>query len=110
MLILNDGCHGFTINGKGFPATQPFVAKLGQKLRIRYMNEGMMIHPMHLHGMHMTVIAKDGWAQPRLEVRHPQHRPRRALGRDRELQQSGTWASTATSFRTPRASMACSGW
>jgi FtsP/CotA-like multicopper oxidase with cupredoxin domain len=28
------------------------------------MNEGMMIHPMHLHGMHMTVIAKDGWDQP----------------------------------------------
>ena len=23
-----------------------------------------MIHPMHLHGMHMTVIAKDGWDQP----------------------------------------------
>ena len=23
-----------------------------------------MIHPMHLHGMHMTVIDKDGWAQP----------------------------------------------
>jgi FtsP/CotA-like multicopper oxidase with cupredoxin domain len=64
VLILNDGSHGFTINGKGFPATQPFTAKLGQKIRIRYMNEGMMIHPMHLHGMHMTVIDKDGWAQP----------------------------------------------
>jgi FtsP/CotA-like multicopper oxidase with cupredoxin domain len=64
VLILNDGMHGFTINGKGFPATQPFTAKLGEKIRIRYMNEGMMIHPMHLHGMHMTVIDKDGWAQP----------------------------------------------
>ena len=64
ILILNDGAHGFTINGKGFPATQPFTAKLGDKIRIRYMNEGMMIHPMHLHGMHMTVIDKDGWAQP----------------------------------------------
>jgi FtsP/CotA-like multicopper oxidase with cupredoxin domain len=64
VLILNDGAHGYTLNGKGFPATQPFVAKLGEKIRIRYMNEGMMIHPMHLHGMHMTVIDKDGWAQP----------------------------------------------
>ncbi len=64
VIILNDGMHGFTINGKGFPATQPFSAKLGDKIRIRYMNEGMMIHPMHLHGMHMTVIDKDGWAQP----------------------------------------------
>ena len=63
-MILNDGMHGYTLNGKGFPATQPLVAKLGEKIRIRYMNEGMMIHPMHLHGMHMTVIDKDGWPQP----------------------------------------------
>jgi FtsP/CotA-like multicopper oxidase with cupredoxin domain len=63
-MILNDGAHGYTLNGKGFPATEPIVAKLGQKVRIRFMNEGMMIHPMHLHGMHMTVIDKDGWAQP----------------------------------------------
>jgi FtsP/CotA-like multicopper oxidase with cupredoxin domain len=64
VMILNDGVHGYTINGKGFPATEPIVAKLGQTVRIRFMNEGMMIHPMHLHGMHMTVIAKDGWDQP----------------------------------------------
>jgi len=63
-MILNDGSHGFTLNGKSFPATEPIVAKLGQKLRIRFMNEGMQIHPMHLHGMHFTVIAKDGWDQP----------------------------------------------
>jgi FtsP/CotA-like multicopper oxidase with cupredoxin domain len=63
-LVLNDGAHGFTFNGKSFPATEPITAKKGQKLRIRFMNEGMMIHPMHLHGMHMTVIAKDGWATP----------------------------------------------
>ncbi|HET7457511.1 MAG TPA: copper oxidase [Gemmatimonadaceae bacterium] len=64
VMILNDGYHGYTLNGKGFPATEPIVAKLGQKVRLRFMNEGMMIHPMHLHGMHMTVIAKDGWPQP----------------------------------------------
>ena len=63
-MILNDGAHGYTLNGKGFPATTPLVAKLGETIRIRYMNEGMMIHPMHLHGMHMTVIDKDGWPQP----------------------------------------------
>jgi len=62
--ILNDGTHGYTLNGKGFPATEPLVAKLGERIRIRYMNEGMMIHPMHLHGMHMTVIDKDGWPVP----------------------------------------------
>ena len=64
LFILNDGLHGYTFNGKSFPATEPLVAKVGEKIRIRYMNEGMMIHPMHLHGMHMTVIDKDGWPQP----------------------------------------------
>ncbi|HYW08259.1 MAG TPA: copper oxidase [Longimicrobium sp.] len=64
VMIINDGYHGYTINGKGFPATEPIIARLGQKVRVRFMNEGMMIHPMHLHGMHMTVIDKDGWPQP----------------------------------------------
>ena len=64
VMILNDGMHGFTLNGKGFPATEPLKVKRGQKVRIRYMNEGMMIHPMHLHGMPQLVIDKDGWPQP----------------------------------------------
>ena len=63
-MILNDGPLGFTINGKGFPATEPLVAKQGEKLRIRYMNEGLQIHPMHLHGMPQLVVAKDGWTLP----------------------------------------------
>jgi FtsP/CotA-like multicopper oxidase with cupredoxin domain len=64
VMVLNDGSHGYTLNGKGFPATEPIVCPQGQTVRLRFMNEGMMIHPMHLHGMHMTVIAKDGWDQP----------------------------------------------
>ena len=63
-MVLNDGFHGFTLNGKSFPATEPIVCKLGQTVKVRFMNEGMMIHPMHLHGIHMTVVAKDGWDQP----------------------------------------------
>ncbi len=63
-LILNDGAHGFTFNGKSFPATAPLTARLGQKVLIRYMNEGMQIHPMHLHGMPMLVVAKDGYPLP----------------------------------------------
>lgn len=61
VMVLNDGPLGFTLNGKGFPATQPIAAKLGQKVRVRYMNEGLMIHPMHLHGMPQRVVARDGY-------------------------------------------------
>jgi manganese oxidase len=63
-MVLNDGPLGFTINGKGFPATEPIIATHGDKIRIRYMNEGLQIHPMHLHGIPQLVIAKDGWTLP----------------------------------------------
>ncbi len=58
--ILSDGPLGFTINGKGFPATSPIVAKVGEKTLIRFMNEGLIIHPMHLHGHRFLIVAKDG--------------------------------------------------
>jgi FtsP/CotA-like multicopper oxidase with cupredoxin domain len=64
VLVLNDSALGFTLNGKSFPYTQPIVAKFGQRIRIRYMNEGLMIHPMHLHGIPQMVIAKDGFNLP----------------------------------------------
>ncbi len=60
VMVINDGPLGYTLNGKSFPATRPIVMKMGQRLRIRYMNEGQIIHPMHLHGLVQQVIAKDG--------------------------------------------------
>jgi len=61
-IVLNDGpIGGYSLNGKSFPATQPFKAKLGQRILWRFINEGQMIHPMHLHGMPMTVVAEDGY-------------------------------------------------
>ena len=63
-MILNDGPLGYTLNGKSFPATEPLAVKKGQRIRVRYMNEGLQIHPMHLHGMPQQVIAKDGYPLP----------------------------------------------
>ncbi len=59
--ISNDTLGGFTINGRGFPATYPIVAQLGDKILIRFMNEGVMMHPWHLHGQPMRVVARDGY-------------------------------------------------
>jgi FtsP/CotA-like multicopper oxidase with cupredoxin domain len=59
--ISNDALGGFTINGRGFPATAPIVARLGETIVIRFMNEGVMMHPWHLHGMPMRVVARDGY-------------------------------------------------
>ena len=59
--ISNDALGGFTINGKGFPATAPIVARKGERILVRFMNEGVMMHPWHLHGMPMRVVARDGY-------------------------------------------------
>ena len=64
VLIANDGPLGYTLNGKDFPATEPIVAQRDDLVRIRYMNEGLQIHPMHLHGLPQQVIAKDGYPLP----------------------------------------------
>jgi manganese oxidase len=61
IMVLNDLSLGFTINGKGFPATEAVFAKKGERVLIRYLNEGIMNHPMHLHGMPQQIIAIDGW-------------------------------------------------
>jgi len=63
-LILNDTGIGLTLNGRSFPHTQPILAKLGDTVRVRYMNEGLLDHPMHLHGLLQRVFAKDGWTLP----------------------------------------------
>jgi len=58
--ISNDSLGGFTINGHGFPATVPVLAAVGETVRIRFMNEGTMMHPWHVHGNVMKVVARDG--------------------------------------------------
>ena len=50
----------FTINGKAFPDTENINVKVGQKVRLRFIGSGQMIHPMHLHGFSFKVVATDG--------------------------------------------------
>jgi FtsP/CotA-like multicopper oxidase with cupredoxin domain len=59
--ISNDtGGTGFTINGHGFPAVVPVLAAVGERVLVRYMNEGIMMHPWHSHGYTQRVVARDG--------------------------------------------------
>jgi manganese oxidase len=60
LFIHNDSLGGFTINGHGFPATVPIVAKKGERILVRYMNEGVMMHPWHTHGFRQHIVARDG--------------------------------------------------
>lgn len=41
----------WTLNGRKFEQGEPIRVAHGERVRIRYVNETMMAHPMHLHGM-----------------------------------------------------------
>ena len=104
--ISNDALGGFTINGRGFPATAPIVAKLGDTIVIRFMNEGSMMHPWHLHGMPMRVVARDGYplGPSGVHVRHARASTRASAGTSSSTATSpARGRSTATSCPTPRA-------
>jgi manganese oxidase len=60
-MVLNDaGTIGLSLNGKSFPATEPYVVQSGEWIAIHYYNEGLQVHPMHLHQFPQLVFAKDG--------------------------------------------------
>ena len=45
----------WTINGKKFNETEPLEVKYGERIRLKFINDSMMAHPMHLHGMFMQL-------------------------------------------------------
>jgi FtsP/CotA-like multicopper oxidase with cupredoxin domain len=60
-MVLNDaGTIGLSLNGKSFPATEPYTLRKGEVMEVTYLNEGLMAHPMHLHQPVGWIIAKDG--------------------------------------------------
>lgn len=60
-MVLNDaGVIGLTLNGKSFPATEPYLGRVGDWVVAHYYNEGLQVHPMHQHQFPQLVFAKDG--------------------------------------------------
>jgi FtsP/CotA-like multicopper oxidase with cupredoxin domain len=52
----------YVMNGKSFPDTQTIDVKHGQVAKMRLINSGELLHPMHLHGHYFTVVAEGGHA------------------------------------------------
>src|SRR5581483_6838209 len=50
----------FLMNRRAGPAIDPMAIAQGEKLRIRLINLGNLVHAMHLHGQSFKVIATDG--------------------------------------------------
>jgi len=64
-MAMND-FNVLTFNSKSFPATEPLVAEVGDRVRIRLGNLGPMDHhPIHLHGYAFAVTYTDGGPVPK---------------------------------------------
>ena len=55
----------WSFDGKKFSAAQPLKLKHGEQVRITLINDTMMTHPIHLHGMWSELETPDGGFQVR---------------------------------------------
>lgn len=66
-ITLDGGMMGlpFTLNGASFRLPRvDFVARAGSVEVWRFTNHTMMAHPMHVHGVRMAMLSRDGGAPP----------------------------------------------
>ncbi|MEL0586385.1 MAG: copper resistance system multicopper oxidase [Candidatus Thiodiazotropha sp. (ex. Lucinoma kazani)] len=61
----NMGRYMWSINGVKHSEAEPLRWKLGERLRITFVNDTMMNHPMHLHGMWSDLETGDNNYLPR---------------------------------------------
>jgi len=61
----NMGRYMWSINGVKFADAEPLRWKLGELIRITFVNDTMMNHPMHLHGMWSDLETGDNDYLPR---------------------------------------------
>ncbi len=86
----------FTMNSKVFPATEPLVVGLGDRVRIRFGNlSSVDHHPIHFHGLRFWVTATDGGEIPE-SARWPETSVLVPVGTTRDIEfvanNPGDWA------------------
>ncbi|MAS87241.1 MAG: copper oxidase [Micavibrio sp.] len=58
----------WTINGKKYADAGPMKLKYGERVRLKFVNDTMMAHPMHLHGMFVQL--ENGQPAEKLPNKH----------------------------------------
>ncbi|MDE1948285.1 MAG: copper oxidase [Burkholderiales bacterium] len=84
----------WTWNSRAFPGIDPFVARSGERVRIRVGNLTMTNHPIHMHGPHFEVTGTDGGWVPK-SARWPEVTTDVAVGQMRAFEfdaLAGDWA------------------
>jgi FtsP/CotA-like multicopper oxidase with cupredoxin domain len=85
-----------TMNAKCYPGTEPVVAKMGDRVRLRFGNlSAMDHHPIHLHGHYFRITATDGGRIP-ASAQWPETTVLVAVGTTRDVEfvasEPGDWA------------------
>jgi L-ascorbate oxidase len=58
----------WSINGQVYPEAEPIRLTYGERVRFKFVNETMMVHPMHLHGMWTLLDNGNGERNPAKHV------------------------------------------
>lgn len=58
----------WTLNGRKFEDAKPIELKYGERVKLTFVNDTMMAHPMHLHGMFVQLV--NGQPAARLPDKH----------------------------------------
>ena len=80
----------WSINGRKFNEAQPIVLRYGERVRFRFINETMMNHAMHLHGMWMLPRVGNGERDPLKHVVNI--KPGTVFDVDIPVDAEGSWA------------------
>ena len=80
----------WSINEQIYPEAEPIRLRLGERVRFKFVNETMMTHPMHLHGMWTILDVGAGQWNP---VKHTVSiAPATTVYADIEADAPGRWA------------------
>ena len=82
--------YTWSINGVKYEDAEPIRLKLGERVRFKFVNETMMAHPMHLHGMWMMLDNGQGSFDP---IKHVVSvAPNTTVYAETEVDAPGQWA------------------
>lgn len=80
----------WSINGKKLSEAEPIRLKYGERVRFKFVNETMMSHPMHLHGMWSILDTGSGRRDP---IKHTVSiAPGTTVYTETEVDVTGQWA------------------
>jgi manganese oxidase len=70
--LANATAGRIAINGRSWPSTERLAYRVGDTVRMRIINAGSLVHPMHLHGFYFNVDSRgDERADVRLDPGSP---------------------------------------